>query len=93
MVNNSTNIYKTNNHLSNQIIEYKKDHDVTLESPGLGQAQTCGGDQPVNDIPILTLLIIWSPTGNIYTNYLKKVLRRLPATHKICILSQKQMTT
>ena len=28
MVNNSTNINKTNNHLSPQIIEYKKDHDI-----------------------------------------------------------------
>jgi hypothetical protein len=27
MVNNSTNINKTNNHLSPQIIEIKKDHD------------------------------------------------------------------
>jgi hypothetical protein len=28
MVNNSTNINKTNNHLSSQIIDHGKDHDV-----------------------------------------------------------------
>ena len=28
MVNNSTNINKTNNHLSPQIIEHRKDHDI-----------------------------------------------------------------
>jgi hypothetical protein len=28
MVNNSTNINKINNHLSSQLIEHKKDHDI-----------------------------------------------------------------
>jgi len=31
MVNNSTNINKTNIHLAPQIIEHKNDHDMMLE--------------------------------------------------------------
>jgi hypothetical protein len=29
MVNNSTNVNKTNNHISPQIIKHKKDHDIS----------------------------------------------------------------
>jgi len=53
MVINSTNINKTNNHLSEaltltELTEYKKDndkymYDVENPDPGLGQAQKCGG--------------------------------------------------
>ena len=39
MVNNSTNINKTNNHSSFQLIEHIKDHDVGNPYPGLGQTQ------------------------------------------------------
>jgi ribosomal protein L18 len=42
MVNNSNNINKTNNHISPQIIEHKKDHDIIYvdgnPGSGLGQA-------------------------------------------------------
>jgi hypothetical protein len=40
MVNKSTNINKTNNHLSPQIIEHNKttSYDVVNPVPGLGQA-------------------------------------------------------
>ena len=31
MVNNSTNIYKMNNHLSHELTEHKKKEDMTLE--------------------------------------------------------------
>jgi hypothetical protein len=31
IVNNSTNINKTNNHLSTQLIEYKKENDMMME--------------------------------------------------------------
>jgi len=37
MVNISTNINKTNNHLSHKIIEHKKDH---VGNPGVGSGQT-----------------------------------------------------
>ena len=40
MVSNSTNINKTNNNLSHQIIEHKKDHDFDNLGHGLGQAYT-----------------------------------------------------
>jgi len=39
MFHNSTNINKANNHLSNEIIEHKKDHDVKHPGPGFEQAQ------------------------------------------------------
>jgi hypothetical protein len=42
MVNNSTNINKTNNYLSTKTIEHKKDHDIWNLNPGLGQEQKCG---------------------------------------------------
>jgi len=51
MVNNSTNINKTNNHLSPQLIEnIKKDQDIWhwKSSSGLGQAQKCGRVYLVN---------------------------------------------
>jgi hypothetical protein len=31
MVNNSTNINKTNNYLSAKIVEHKKDHEMSIE--------------------------------------------------------------
>jgi len=55
MTNNSTNINKTNNILSPQLIEYKKDYNISLGNPGSGfrQAHKCGGVKPVNGIPTL----------------------------------------
>jgi len=52
MVINSTNINKTNNHLSSYLnsLNTKKatTYDVGNLSPDLGQAQPCGGIKPVN---------------------------------------------
>jgi hypothetical protein len=56
MVNNSTNINKTNSHLSPQITEPKKKtttYDVGYQGPGLGQAKKCDGAKPINGIPTL----------------------------------------
>ena len=50
IVNNSTNINKTNNPFSPQIIEHKKKsmtYDDGNTTPGLGQAQKCGRDNLV----------------------------------------------
>jgi hypothetical protein len=59
MVNNSTNVSKTNNHLSQQIkslsIQQTKTYDLKNAGPGLGQAQKCGRIKPANGIPILGL--------------------------------------
>jgi hypothetical protein len=46
-LSDSTNTYKTNNHLSPQIIEYKKRimtyiYGIGNPGPGLGQAPKCG---------------------------------------------------
>ena len=51
MVKNPSNINKTNNYISPQIIEHKKTttYDVGNPRPGMGQTQQCGE---------LTLLII-----------------------------------
>ena len=48
IVNNFTNINKTNNHLSPQIIEYKKITKSDVRNPGsvLVHAQTCDGVKP-----------------------------------------------
>ena len=45
MVNNFTNINKTNNHLSPQLTEYKKEttYDVGNSGLCLGQTKKCGG--------------------------------------------------
>ena len=56
MVNNSTNINKTNNHLSlSNCIKKNKKTPTTydVENPGhaLLQVQKCGGAKPVNGIP------------------------------------------
>jgi hypothetical protein len=41
-----SNVNKTNNHLSPQIIEHKKTHDISYgignPGPGLGETQRCG---------------------------------------------------
>ena len=61
MVNNSIKINKTNNHLSPELLDYKKKtrtYDVVNPGPGLGQAQKCGGVISVNGIPSLHLLLI-----------------------------------
>ena len=51
MVNNSTNINKTNNHLSSELTEHKKKRGITTydignPDPGLGHTQKCGGVKP-----------------------------------------------
>ena len=52
MVNNSTNINKTNNHISPYIIEHNKKY----------QHIWCGGVTPVKGVPVF--LIFESPNGN-----------------------------
>jgi len=44
MVNNSTNINKTNHHPSSSLTKYKKTttYDIGNQDPGLGQTQKCG---------------------------------------------------
>jgi len=58
MVNNFTNIKEMNNHLSPQMIEHIKDHDVGNPGPGFGLEQKCGRVELVNRIltldPLLT---------------------------------------
>jgi hypothetical protein len=56
----STNIYKTNNHLSSQPKNTKTTtYGVGNPGPGLGQAQKCHRVKPVNP----PLLITGSPTS------------------------------
>jgi hypothetical protein len=52
MINNSTNINKTNN-LSTQRVERKIDTWRWKSKSGWGLAQTCGGAKAVNGIPFL----------------------------------------
>ena len=54
MINNFTNINKTNNHLSPQLVEH-----MTLEIQvlALEQEQKYGGVKPVNGIPILVFFL------------------------------------
>jgi len=62
MVNNSTNINKTNNHLSHQLTEHKKTpYDVGYPVTSLEHAEQGGGVKPVNVIPILPpyVLNVW----------------------------------
>ena len=57
MINNFTNINKTNNHVSCLITEYNKEtfrYDVWNTGHGLRQVQNCGGVKPFNWIPILS---------------------------------------
>jgi len=56
MVNNFTNINKTNNHLSPQAIKYGEKNmtnDDENPGPGLGKARKCGSVKQVNAIPIV----------------------------------------
>ena len=57
MVNNSTYINKTNNHLSPQIIGHLKDitHRVGNPGPGVGNAHKCDGVNQANEIQTLYL--------------------------------------
>jgi len=59
MVNNSTNINKTDNHLLPEITQYKEDNHIWHR--GLGQAQQYGRVKPGNGILTLPLLMIGSP--------------------------------
>jgi hypothetical protein len=60
MINNSTNINKTKNLLSPQVIKTKKITTYDVGNPGadFGQAHKRGRVKPVNVIPTLILLII-----------------------------------
>jgi len=64
MVNNSTNINKTNSHLSPQITEPKKKRPqqmaLEIKVLGFGQAQKCGMVKPINGILTFPILIIGS---------------------------------
>jgi len=58
MVNNSTNVNKTNNKLSPQTIEQTKKtttFGIGNPGPGLGQTQKYDRDKPVNGITTLPL--------------------------------------
>ena len=52
MVNNATNINKTNNLFTSQTNEHKKTLTYCVGNPGpdLGHAHKYGGGKPVNDI-------------------------------------------
>ena len=68
MVNHSSNINKTNNHISLQFIEHKRDHDICRNPySGLGQAQICGGVKPVNGMQP-SPLHNWHSNGNANIN-------------------------
>jgi len=60
MVNNFTNINKTNNHSSPQLIQHKKTttYDVRNPGPGFRQAHKCRWLKPVNGIPTLPSVYI-----------------------------------
>jgi hypothetical protein len=47
MVNNSTNINKTNSHVSSLITEHKKDHIIWRWKT----THICGGAKPENEMP------------------------------------------
>jgi hypothetical protein len=57
IVNNSTNISKTNNHLSPSHTEHTQNKKKTMTyefgnpSPGFGQVHRCDGIKQVNEIP------------------------------------------
>jgi len=72
MFNNSTNINKTNNHLSPEITEHKKrPQHMMLEIQFVAR-----GVKEVNGILTLPLFIIGSPTATqIYTNVVSVVLK------------------
>jgi hypothetical protein len=84
MVNNATNINKTQNHISSQPIEHKKTttYDVGNSGPGLGQAQKCGVVEQLNGTPI-PFLITGSPTAihiHVYIIKRYKNLHRFAST-------------
>jgi hypothetical protein len=60
MVNNSTNINKTNNHLSPSLAEHKKRLTLEIRVMAWDMVQKCGGIDRVNGIPT-PLLITGSP--------------------------------
>ena len=67
MVNNSTNINKTNNHLSYQIIQYKQTIAYYVGDSGhdLGQAEKSGGVKPVNGIFNIFYELKYSARSNV----------------------------
>jgi hypothetical protein len=72
MVKNSTNINKTNNHISPQIIEHITNttiYDAGNTGPGLGQANKYGRVKPVNGISTIhPPLDNWISNGKTYIN-------------------------
>jgi hypothetical protein len=75
MVNNSTNINKTNNHFSPQSIEHKKTTTYGIDNlgPGNGHDQ-CGGVKSVNVIQ--TFLCLWG-------KFSRKVISPVNLFHRI----------
>ena len=65
MVSNATNINKTNNHFSHQLIEHKMTTTYVNGNypPCLGQTQKCEGFKLINGIPMLPVLIFGSATA------------------------------
>ena len=61
MVNNSTNINKTNNYISPQIIEHTKKTTTNTYDPGPGlrQLQICDGFKPNNGFLCIGQLVYW----------------------------------
>ena len=56
MANNSTDINKTNNYLSHQLVEQMKNeaYEVRNRGHGFGQVHKYGGVKPVNEISVPT---------------------------------------
>jgi hypothetical protein len=48
MINNSTNLNKTKNHLKSLNIKKTKTYDIGNPDSGLGHAQQYGGAKPIN---------------------------------------------
>jgi hypothetical protein len=60
MVNNSTNINKTNRHLNSLNTRKTPTYDIGNPGPGLEQIQQCQV-KSINGLPTLPFLIIGSP--------------------------------
>jgi hypothetical protein len=74
MVNNYSNINKTNIYFSPSFTAY----NIENRCPALGQAQQCGGVTPVNGIQAPPLLITGYSNGNTYKKNDKNIHRFAP---------------
>jgi hypothetical protein len=73
MVINSTNINKMNNRLSKEKQKKTMIYDFGNPGPGLGQAQRCGRDKTVNEIPthiVCFILLSISQQGLLVLKYI-----------------------